>query len=84
MRKIISGHCKYLMGMNWDENDDEMMMLSVCLKSFRSPARNDPRSGLLQMSGGRLFQSLAVLGKNECLCVFILEHGNEYLDLSVG
>ena len=32
-----------------------------CLKSFRSPAQNDPMSGLFQMSGGRLFQSLAVL-----------------------
>ena len=36
------------------------------------------------MSGGRLFQSLAVLGKNECLCAFILERENEYLDLGVG
>ena len=36
------------------------------------------------MSGGRLFQSLAVLGKNECLCAFIHGRGNEYLDLSEG
>ena len=36
------------------------------------------------MSGGRLFQSLAVLGKNEYLCTFILERGNEYLDLRDG
>ena len=31
---------------------------------FFKSSRNDPRSGLLQRSGGRLFQSLAVLGKN--------------------
>ena len=36
------------------------------------------------MSGGRLFQSLAVLGKNEYLCAFIFECGNEYLDLMDG
>ena len=42
---------------------------------LRSPARNDPGSGLLHMSGGRLFQSFAVLGKNEYLCTFILERG---------
>ena len=34
---------------------------------LRSPARNEPRSGLLQMSGGRVFQTLAVRGKKECL-----------------
>ena len=49
-----------------------------------SPARNDPRSGLLQRSGGRLFLSLAVLGKNEYLCMFILDRGNVYLDLMDG
>ena len=36
------------------------------------------------MSGGRLFQSLAVLGKNAYQCSFILERGNEYLDLREG
>ena len=35
-------------------------------------------------SGGRLFQSLAVLGKNEYLCMFILDQGNVYLDLMDG
>ena len=38
-------------------------------------------SGLLQMSGGRLFQSLAVLGKNEYLCTFILERSLEWVYL---
>ena len=32
------------------------------------------------MSGGRLFQSLAVLEKNEYLCMFILDRRNIYLD----
>ena len=65
-----------------------MRMMSFCQFFFkrvlRSPARNDPRSGLLQRSGGRLFQSLAVLGKNEYLCMFILDRGNVYLDLMDG
>ena len=34
------------------------------------------------MSGGRFFQSFAVLGKNEYLCAFILGRGMVYLDLS--
>ena len=36
------------------------------------------------MSGGRLFQSLAILGGNECLCTFILDRGNVYQDLRDG
>ena len=35
------------------------------------------------MSGGRLFQSFAVLGKNEYLSTSILECGIVYLDLRV-
>ena len=31
------------------------------------PGQNDSRAGLLIKSVGRLFHSLAVLGKNECL-----------------
>ena len=34
--------------------------------------------------GGRLFHSLAVLGKNECLCASILEYGMENRFLRVG
>ena len=37
--------------------------MPVIKRVLRSPAQNDPRSGLLQRSSGRLFQSLAVLGK---------------------
>ena len=33
------------------------------------------RAGQLVKSGGRSFHSLAVLGKNECLCASILEYG---------
>ena len=51
-----------------------MRMMSVC--QFFKEFWNDPRSGLLQRSGGRLFQSLAVLGKNEYLCMFILDRLN--------
>ena len=51
---------------------------------LRSPARNEPRSGLLQMSGGRVFQTLAVCGKKEWLCVFMFDLGNEYLCLRAG
>ena len=39
-----------------DEYEDDEF-LSVFKRVLRSPARNDPRSGLLQRSGGRLFQS---------------------------
>ena len=42
---------------------------------LRSPARNEPRSGLLQMSGWRVFQTLAVRGKKECLRVFMFDLG---------
>ena len=35
------------------------------------------------MSGGRLFQSFAVLGKNEYICAFILERGMVYLFIKV-
>ena len=51
---------------------------------MRSPARNEPRSGLLQVLGERLFQSFVVLGKREYLCLFILERGRVYLDLMEG
>ena len=44
-----------------------MSFYQFFLRVLRSPARNDLRSGLLQRSGGRLVQSLAVLGKNEYL-----------------
>ena len=42
-----------------------LRMMSFCqfFMSFKDTCSNDPRSGLLQRSGGRLFQSLAVLGK---------------------
>ena len=36
------------------------------------------------MLGGILFQSFAVLGKNEFLCTFILDRGMVYLDLREG
>ena len=36
------------------------------------------------MSGGRVFQTLAVRGKKECLCVFMFDLGNEYLCLRAG
>ena len=36
------------------------------------------------MPGGRLFQSLAILGENEYLCTFILDRGNLYQDLRDG
>ena len=36
------------------------------------------------MSGGRLFHSFAVLGKNEYLCTFILECVMVYRDLREG
>ena len=51
---------------------------------LRSPAQNEPRSGLLQMSGESVFQTLAVRGKNEYLCVFMFDLGNEYLCLRSG
>ena len=46
---------------------------------LRNPVQNDPRSGLLQRSGG--FSSS---GKNEYLCTFIIDQGNAYLDLRGG
>ena len=48
-------------------NDDEWrsMALAGYIEVLRSPALNDPRSGLVHMSGGRLFKSLAVRGENE-------------------
>ena len=53
---------------------------------LRSPARNEPRSqsGLLQMLGGRVFQTLVVCGKKECLCTFMFDLGKEYLCLRAG
>ena len=51
---------------------------------LRSPAQSEPRSGLLQMSGESVFQTLAVRGKNEYLCVFMFDLGNEYLCLRAG
>ena len=39
-----------------------------------SPARNEPRSGLLQMSGGRVFQTVAIRGRSsvcESLCLIL-------------
>ena len=36
------------------------------------------------MSGESVFQTLAVLGKNEYLCVFMFDLGNEYLFLRAG
>ena len=71
-------------GVEIGEYGDDGLMLSVIQKVLRSPAKNNPRSGLLQRSGGRLVQSLAVLGKNEYLCMFILDRGNIYLDLMDG
>ena len=50
-----------------DEYEDDEFLSVFFKRVLRSPARNDPRSGLLQRSGGRLVQSLAVLGKNEYL-----------------
>ena len=49
-----------------------------------NPARNDSRSGLAIRSGGRSFQSLAVLGQKECIWAFILEKGIENLLRSEG
>ena len=46
-------------------------LMSLIQRVLRSRARNDQRSGLLQRSGGRLFQSLAVLGKMSIyVCLF--------------
>ena len=64
--------------------DDEFLSVFFFKRVLRSPAQNDLRSGLLQRSGGRLFQSLAILGKNEYLCMSILDRGNVYLDLMDG
>ena len=36
------------------------------------------------MSGESVFQTLAVRGKNEYLCVFMFDLGNEYLCLRAG
>ena len=66
------------------EYGDDVLMKTVILRVFGSLVRNDPGPGLLQRSGGRLFQSLAVLGKNEYLCTLILHRGNAYLNLSDG
>ena len=66
------------------ENGDDVLMKTVILRVLRSLVRNDPGPGLLQRSGGRLFQGLAVLGKNEYLCRLILDRGNAYLNLRNG
>ena len=60
-----------------DENDDE----DSCgvTGNVKSVDRNDSGSGLLSMSGGRSFHSLAVLGKKEYLWALILEKGIESL-----
>ena len=52
------------MGLKLGEYGSDGHVVSY-LMSFEEPCLewNDPRSGLLQMSGRRLFQSLAVLGK---------------------
>ena len=42
-------------------------------RGLGSPARKIPRCGLVRMSGERLFQSLAVRGKNEYKCGLIRE-----------
>ena len=49
-----------------------------------NPAWNASRAGQLIKSGGRSFHSLAVLGKNECLCASILEYGMENRFRKVG
>ena len=54
---------KMLYGIEIGGYGDDGLMLSAILGVLRTPARNDPRSGLLQRSDGRLFQSLAVRGK---------------------
>ena len=50
----------------------------IHVEVLRSPAhraRKILRSRLVRMSGGRLFQSLAVPGKNEYICGLIREKG---------
>ena len=49
------------------------MILTDYIEVLRSPVQKIPRSGLVRMSGGRLFQSLAVQGKNEYICGMIRE-----------
>ena len=49
---------------------------------LRSPSRNDPTSGLLHRSGGRLFQSLAVLRKNMTVCEHLLWNVGRYILIS--
>ena len=63
-----------------------MMMDDWCCESFSGdvPALNVSRAGQLIKSGGRSFHSLAVLGKNECLCASILEYGMENRFRKVG
>ena len=51
---------------------------------LRSPARKIPKSGLVSMSGGRLFQSLAVRKKNKYISGLIREKGMVNLCLNNG
>ena len=49
------------------EYGDDGVMLSVSYIVLRSSFLNDPRSGLLRMSGGRLFQTVLQFMKS-CVC----------------
>ena len=60
------------------------MILTGYIEVLRSPARKIPRSGLVRMSSGRLFQSIAVRGENEYICGLIREKGNVTLCLKEG
>ena len=60
------------------------MILTDYIEVLRSHARKIPRSGLVRMSDGRLFQSLAVRGKNEYICGLIREKGKVNLCLKEG
>ena len=59
------------------------MILTDYIGVLRSTARKIPRSGLERLSGGRLFQSLAVQGKNEYICGLIRENlGQRYINIT--
>ena len=65
---MIMNDAKWIMG------ECEMMICDMGQCRYRaSPARNASRSGQLLKSGGRSFQSLAVLGKKDDLCALVLE-----------
>ena len=55
----------YIILRHKDDDEWRSMALAGYIEVLRSPARNDPRSGLVHVSEGKLFQSLAVQGGGE-------------------